>query len=61
MQLINGMMAYMHKVHSADVALTYARGYAAPTGGCLTAVVPSCVEATPCRVRSTDMRQTKKE
>jgi hypothetical protein len=36
MQLADGMMANMHKMHSADVALTYARGYAAPTGGCLT-------------------------
>jgi hypothetical protein len=26
----------MHKMHSADVALTYAREYAAPTCGCLT-------------------------
>jgi hypothetical protein len=33
MQLADGMMADMH---SADVALMYARDYAAPTGGCLT-------------------------
>jgi hypothetical protein len=39
MQLINSMMANMHKMHSADVALTYARDYAAPTGGCLTIVL----------------------
>ena len=32
--------ALMPGMHSADVALTYARGYAAPTIGCLTAVVP---------------------
>jgi hypothetical protein len=38
MQLINGMIANMHKMHSADVALMYARDYAAPTGGCPTSM-----------------------
>jgi hypothetical protein len=33
MQLANDMMANMHKMYGADVALTHAQGHAAPTGG----------------------------
>jgi hypothetical protein len=36
MQLADGMMANMHKMQSAAVALTHAQGYAAPTGDCMT-------------------------
>jgi hypothetical protein len=40
MHLVSDMVASMHKMHNAEVALTYARGHAAPTGGGLTVVVP---------------------
>jgi hypothetical protein len=54
MQLADGMMADMH---SADVALTYARDYAAPTGGCLTFAMPASARGVCLLCLGTDKRR----